>query len=176
MSGAHLKRFFKIDSMPDETNKWRLIFEKASGDYCYQVVVQNVPSFSNNHYHIFLYVSGRATGYIMEFRQGLPPVWDKLEKMDFHDYVSIQKMMNKRFFVDNNLTPPELDENREGKFIYYLAEPPSLALAKASRGEPYSILCLPAESEKTVVAQNTLVEVNPNYVETLTESVLNSKT
>ena len=148
LSDEYANKFFKLKSIPEKSNDWRVIFSKSSGDYSYQVVVQNVPVISNNHYHIFLYVKGEATGYVYHScGPKLPPVWDKLDKLDYYDYVEIQKMINEKLFVANEITPPELDDDRVGRYVYFLAEPPDQAYLKAATGQSYKIVAVKAETE-----------------------------
>lgn len=168
----YAKKFFKMDAIPEPSNKWRVIFDKASGDNAYQVVVQDVASITNNHYHIFLYVKGECTGYVYHScGPKLPPVWDKFGCMDYYDYVEIQKMMNKKFYEANGLVAPALDETREGKFVYFLAEPPQQAYEKALRGKSYQIVALKAEVENTVKEKAVLVNPFEENAKSLSKSL-----
>jgi len=72
---------------------------------------------------------------------------------DYRDFVAIQRYMNEGFFVNRGLTPPALDESREGKFLYFLTEPLAEALAKASAGTAYNIVAVPAEKEAEITSK-----------------------
>jgi len=154
LSDKYARKFFGLDSIHPDSNKWRVLFSKDSGEFSYQVVVQNVSKLENNHYHVFGYCEDTPISYLY-FKSGtiLPPVYEKMFDIDYKDFVAIQRQMNIGFFPSYNVTPPELDENRLGKFLYFLTEPLAQAFAKAQNGESYDIVAIPAEKEAEMTAK-----------------------
>jgi len=150
----YARKFFGLDSIHPDSNKWIVVFSKESGEYSYQVCVQNVPRLENNHYHIFGYSGDTPITYsFFKCETILPPVYEKVMGKDYRDFVAIQRYMNEGFFVNRGLTPPALDESREGKFLYFLTEPLAEALAKASAGTAYNIVAVPAEKEAEITSK-----------------------
>lgn len=127
-----------------KSNKYVVVKNVSNGDYNYQIVIQNIPVIGNHYYTIFVF--DKQDNYlglrVIQANSVFPPLYEKVFGIDYFDFLSIQKDMNK-FFIEKFNTKFEIDDSYEGKYVYM--SPDENAYEKYLKGERYELIVIFAE-------------------------------